>query len=607
MHDSRSASTTLLTFAGAVLVIAVLYWARAVLMPMALAALLAFVLAGPVTRLQRWVGRTIAVALTVTLVFAALAAAGWGLSSQLSRLADDLPSYRTNIREKIRDVRRVGDGPVEKLQDTFEDIRSEIDQTARPRTRTATGVVNSQEPFSIWAFPTWLSPLMGPLSTAGLVVILVVFMLLEREQLRGKLIGLLGSGHLALTTKAFDEAGQRVSRQLLMQTLVNAIYGVCVAVGLYLLDVPYPLLFGAIGAALRYIPYLGPCLAAGLPLLVSLAALPGWAGALWVLGLFVVLETFTNMVLETVLYADAAGVSQVALIIAVAFWTWVWGPIGLLLATPLTVCVVVIGRHLPGLELLSELMSDAPALRSDVAFYQRILARDHSEAAELMEKYVTTERADAVYDGLLVPALTYGRRDRMQDRLSPEEEVGTIDITRELLADAAALNRAARSEGAVVQNAPAAFGRGDQATFAVAAYAATGPADEVAIRMLEQLLDGSGVRLEMVPPQLLASEIASWLTSKGHRVICLVDLPPSRPSKARYLVKRLRAALPEVTIVVCRWAGPDFVADDAATFLDAGANHVSTSLTDARSYLRGHAPVMLSAAVPARSRDRSTA
>jgi hypothetical protein len=451
--------------------------------------------------------------------------------------------------------------------------------------------VRSQEPFSLWAVPTWLSPLVGPLSTAGLVVILVVFMLLEREQLRGKLIGMLGSGHLALTTKAFDEAGQRVRKQLLMQTLVNAIYGACVAVGLYFLGVPYPLLFGATGAALRYIPYLGPFLAAGLPILVSLAALPGWAGSLGVVALFVVLETFTNMVLETVLYADAAGVSQVALIVAVAFWTWVWGPIGLLLATPLTVCVVVIGRHMQGLDFLSELMTDAPALSADVGFYQRVLARDQSEAAELMEKHVTTEPAETLYDGLLLPALNHARRDRLQERLSADEEAGAIDTARELLADAAMLNRAARSAAV-----PAPPGRRNQDTSAVAAYAASGPADELAIRMLEQLLEDSAVRLDTAPPQLLASELMSWLTAKGHRVICVVDLPPSRASKARYLVKRLRAAVPDLTIVVCRWAGPAFTSDEAASFVEAGANHVSTSLTDTRNYLRGYAPMAVATA-----------
>ena len=245
-----------LTFAGWVLVVAVLYFGRAVLMPIALAALVAFVLAGPVTFLQRLVGRTVAVLITVGLVFALLGGAVWGLGSQLSQLVDDLPGYRTNIREKIGDVREVGNGSVEKLQKTLEDIQTEIDRTGRSR-RTTTAVVQPNR-VSLWDFPTWISPALGPLSTAGLVVILVVFMLLEREQLRGKLIEMIGSGQMALTTKALDEAGQRVSRQLLMQTLVNAIYGVMVAATLYFMDVPYPFLFGVTGAALRYIPYVGP-------------------------------------------------------------------------------------------------------------------------------------------------------------------------------------------------------------------------------------------------------------------------------------------------------------------------------------------------------------
>jgi predicted PurR-regulated permease PerM len=346
---SERTARSWLAFAGGVLVVAVLYWGRAVLMPIALAALLTFVLARPVAALQRWIGRVAAVLVTVSLVFALLGVALWFLGSQLSQLVDDLPAYRTNIRAKIGDVREVGNGSVEKLQETIDEIATEIDRSAQPRRRPSTAVVQ-REPFSLWDFPTWISPAMGPLSTAGLVVILVVFMLLEREQLRGKLIGLIGSRNLALTTKAFDEAGYRVSRQLQMQTLVNVIYGSLVAGTLYLFEVPFPLLFGATGAALRYIPYLGPFLAAAMPIAVSLAALPGWDGPLWVAGAFVVIETFTNMVLETVLYAGAAGVSQVALLIAVAFWTWLWGPIGLLLATPLTVCVVVVGRHLPGLD-----------------------------------------------------------------------------------------------------------------------------------------------------------------------------------------------------------------------------------------------------------------
>ena len=234
---------------------------------------------------------------------------------------------------------------------------------------------------------------------------MVIFMLLHREDLRGRVIGLIGHGHLAVTTKAFYEAGERVSRQLRMQTLVNSIYGVVVGIGLYFIGVPYPLLWAALAAALRFIPYVGPIISTVAPFLVSLAALPGWVRPLGVAGFFLVVELFTNLVLETILYAGAAGVSQVALLIAVAFWTWLWGPLGLLMATPLTVCLVVLGRNVPGLEFLSTLMEDAPALAPDIRYYQRLLARDHSEASDMIDQHIKSQSPETVYDALLLPGI----------------------------------------------------------------------------------------------------------------------------------------------------------------------------------------------------------
>ena len=297
-------------------------------------------------------------------------------------------------------------------------------------------VVTSEQVTGFSGF-AWLAPIVGQLGTAAFVLAMVIFMLLERRDLRDRLIGLVGHGQLAITTKAFDEAGTRVSRQLLMQSLVNLIYGIAVGIGLYFLGVPYPLVWAALGAALRFIPYIGPVLGAGAPILVSLAALQGWAGPLWVVGLFVVLELFTNLVLETVLYAGAAGVSQVALLASVAFWTWLWGPLGLLMATPLTVCLVVLGKHVPGLEFVGTLMADTPALAPEHGYYQRLLARDQAEAADLIERHIKTEPHRSVYDALLLPALNYAERDRLEQRLSVEEETAVIDATRELLLDAA--------------------------------------------------------------------------------------------------------------------------------------------------------------------------
>jgi hypothetical protein len=359
------------------------------------------------------------------------------------------------------------------------------------------------------------------------------------------------------------------------------------------LGVPYALFWAVVGASLRFIPYVGPVLAAGAPILVSLAVLPGWTQPLWVVGFFVALELFTNLVLETVLYAGAAGVSQVGLLVAVAFWTWLWGPIGLLLATPLTVCVVVLGKHVPGLEFLSTLMADTPALAADVAYYQRLLARDQSDAFERIERHQAAEGRETVYDALLLPALNYAERDRLEGRLSLTEEEMVIGATRELLTDteAAALSAPSAESGETERSGdvdeglsiPASSG---PAVLSVLAYPVNGDADAVALRMLEQLVGGEAIELEIASTGMLSSDLIAAVRQRACRVLCLADLPPSPSSKSRYLVKKLRAAFPELTIVVGRWA-PDALADDNPRRLsDAGATHVTTRLLEARDVLR---------------------
>ena len=449
-----------LSFAGGVLVVAVLYWAQAVLVPFALAILLTFVLAPPVTWLQRWVGRVPAVLVVVTLVFAALGLAGWGLTRQMDHLVEDLPGYRANIRIKIADVRLAGKGSaVEKLQETLEGIQKDLG-TEAPKGTVSRPVVVTSNPATGFSAFAWLGPLVGPLSTVALVAAMVIFMLLERRDLRDRVIGLIGHGQLATTTKAIDEAGSRVSRQLLMQSLVSLLFGIAVFVGLYFLRVPYPLVWATLGAALRFIPYVGPVLGAGAPILVSLAALEGWTGPLIVLALFVVLELFTNLVLETVLYAGALGVSQVVLLVSVAFWTWLWGPLGLLMASPLTVCLVVLGKHVPGLAFVGLLMDDTPALAPEYGFYQRLVARDQSEAAELIDSHLKTAPPASVYDALLLPALSYAERDRLEHRLSSEEEMAVIEATRELIADAAeTIRRQAEAAPPAAPPSPPFWGR----------------------------------------------------------------------------------------------------------------------------------------------------
>ena len=574
------------TFAGCALVVGVLYAAQAVLVPFALAVLFTFVLTPPVTWLERWFGRVPAVLAAVALVFMLLGLAGWGLAWQVTGLSEDLPRYRVNILAKIADVRGAGKGgSVEQLQKTIDDIKTNLEGSEAPARARSMSIVLGPDDVTAFSSFMWLGPIVGPLTTAGLVLVMAIFMLLERRDLRDRLIRLVGHGQLTATTKAFDEAGTRVSRQLLMQSLVSLAYGTAAWLGLYVLGVPYPFVWAALGAVMRFIPYIGPVLGAGAPILVSLAALDGWAGPLWVIGLFVVLELFTNLVLETVLYAGAAGVSQVALLVSVAFWTWLWGPLGLLMATPLTVCLVVLGKHVPGLGFVGTLMADTPALTPDHGYYQRLLAHDQSEAADLIERHIKTESANSIYDALLLPALNYAERDRLEGRLSPDEETAVIDATRELLSDAAESIRRARSSPSLV---PAASDvAGPRPPLRVLGYATNGAGDELALMMLEHLVEDLPITLEIAKTRLQASELVALVQARDVSVVCLADLPPSPSSKTRYLVKRLRAALPDLRILVGRWAPPSLADESTQLLREAGATLVASTLAETRACLEG--------------------
>ena len=294
--------------------------------------------------------------------------------------------------------------------------------------------------------------------------------------------------------------------------------------------------------------------------------------------------------LETALYAGAAGVSQVALLMSLAFWTWLWGPLGLLMGTPLTVCLVVLGKHVPGLEFVATLMADAPALAPEYGYYQRLLARDQSEAADLIERHIQTQAPRSVYDALLLPALNYAERDRIEQRLSLDEEAAVIDATRELLADAAESIRRMDPEPPVAppeDSQPS----GPREPLRVLGCAINGAADELALMMLRNLVDDLPIVVETTSERMQASELVSLVRTKEVSIVCLADLPPSPPTKTRYLVKKLHAALPDVRILVGRW-GPPALADESTELLrDAGAALVASTLAETRTYLGGLAEI----------------
>ena len=424
--------------ASFVLVIACLYWGRVVLIPVALAILLTFLLNPVVSMLQRLgLGRTPPVILTVVLAFVVLGGIGWAVTGQLATLANELPQYTSNLKNKIADLRGASQGGiVEKLERTVGELLDELHKTDSPRQGSPLAqdtekpvLVAVQAPSVLWQLPT----LFEPLATAGLVLVLVIFMLLKHADLRNRLIALAGYGQMTLATKALDEAGQRISRYLLMQSLINGSYGVAVGLGLFLIGVPYAVLWGFLAAALRFIPYVGPAVSALLPTALSLAVFPGWGQPLMVVGLIVLLELASNMVMEPLLYGQSAGVSAVALLVAIAFWTWLWGPVGLLLATPLTVCLGVLGKYVPQLKFVGVLIGDESPLETHTSYYQRLIAKDDDEAAELVDEYLQTHTLDEVYDDLLLPALTSAKRDHAQDALTDEDVEFVVQATRAIV------------------------------------------------------------------------------------------------------------------------------------------------------------------------------
>ena len=566
-----------LTFAGSVLVVAVLYWAQAIVVPFALAILLTFLLTPVVTPIQRHIGRVPAVLVVVLLTFTVLGAIGWATTRQLSLVIQELPRYRQNIRQKVHDIRTAGDGSVGALNEALEDIRKEIEPAAPEAPAPQPVVIQSEAPAGPWRFPTALGPLFERLATAALVVVLVIFMLLERQELRDRLIRLFGHGRLTGATRAFDEAGQRVSRYLLTQSLINLTHGIAVGVGLWAIGVPYPVLWGFLAAIMRFIPYVGPWVGAIAPLLVALAVLEGWTRPMLAAGLFVTLELFTNLVLETVFYAGAAGVSQVGLLVAVAFWTWLWGPLGLLMATPLTVVLAVLGKHVPGLRLVPALLSDDPVLEPPVRFYQRLLAGDQEEAAEVLDAHLKSAELKSVYDAIVIPALTSAELDRMDERLSLEEERVVVSGASELVEEIAGASAPTAEDAA-----PATGAR-----LRVLGCPARSDADVLAVRILDHVLAGAPIAFDALDHAVPTFEVVHMVRDRGYDAVCIVDLPPGPPSRARHLAKRLRGARPELKILVGRW-GPETLQDDETdqTLRVAGADHVGTTVHETASMLR---------------------
>jgi predicted PurR-regulated permease PerM len=563
------------------LIVAALYFAQAVLIPFALAVLLTFLLSPAVSYLQRLkLSRGAAVALVIVLVFCALGGAGWIVTAQIGTLAAELPKYRHNIAEKVRYVRSMGKGGVlENFQETVKDLQAEWEQDGQ----TQPG--KSSPPEKPRASSEWSasdrSSLARTIGMTTLVLGLVIFMLAQREELRNRLIRVIGYAHLTVTTRALDDAGRRISNYLWMQIAINGCFGLVVGVALFLIGLPYAFLWGFIAVPLLFIPIVGFWTAAALPTILSLAVFREWWWPLAIVALFFVLKTIINMILEPLLYGRSVGVFPVPLLMMIAFWTWLWGGIGLLLATPMTVCLVVFAKHVPQLEPVRVLLSDEPAMEPKISYYQRLLAMDVGEAKAILRQYFTGHGRDRIYDELLLPALSYAKADLRRHKITDSEYRCVMTGSREILQTLVS-EKVAAGDGAVDAAGPA---TSRLEKIPIVACPARDEADEIALLMLRELLDFSHYGVEIVSSGTLTSEVAASIAEKKPSLVCIAAVSPGGLPQLRYICKRLRSLSTDIKIVLVRLGGTTAIAADRESLIAAGADQVAGSLCQTRDQI----------------------
>jgi predicted PurR-regulated permease PerM len=483
-------------------------------------------------------------------------ALGFLVGSQLAHLAGELPEYQTNITQKIHSLRNTttSGGVVDRTSAMLSNLNKEIE---KPEEKGA-GNTQPQIPVPVEvhqsdASPLLLleqvaAPLLQPLATAGIVVVFVIFFLLQREDLRDRFIRLAGAGDLRRTTVALDDAARRLSRYLLIQSAINTSFGVLVGTGLWLIGVPYPVLWGILGTLLRFVPYIGPIIAAALPAIVAFAVDPGWTMLLWAMGLFLVVELIIGQAIEPWLYGHSTGLSGIAVVVAAAFWTLLWGPVGLLLSTPLTMCLVVLGRHVEHLQFLEVILGDQPALAPEEGFYQRMLAGDPDEAARQAEEFLTDKSLSAFYDEVAIGGLTLAQLDVNRGVLGHEHRVlikEAVDGVVDNLADHAPwpVPKEGENRGGLMppifisEQLPPPW----QGT-AVLCVAGRGSLDEATAAMLAQLLQKHGIGARVVPSEAVSVPNLFRLDVTGVQMAFLCYLEPGSFSNPRYLVRRLRQA-----------------------------------------------------------------
>jgi predicted PurR-regulated permease PerM len=572
-----------------VLVVLSLYFARLVLVPLAAAILITFILSPLVGLLQsNGCARFLAIILVAGGVFIILALLFAMIIGEFNNLARDIPQYQSLIVEKIKTLQSVSEGSVAKnLLNLFKEVSKDL-------TGTRDGLQDQKGPIPVTVESSFLPVIQSILGSmldflvnVGLVLLLVIFMLHQREELRNRVLRLIGTGNLSGTIKTLDDAGQRVSRFLQMQFIINLTFGTCIGIGLFCVGVPYAFLWGFLGTLLRYIPYLGPWLGAFFPLLLSWAMFSSWVPFFVVLGLFVILEVTLSNFVEPWLYGRSIGVSEVALLLFAVFWAWLWGPLGLIMATPLTAVLVVFARHFPQLEFFALLLGDQPAFDPPLAFFHRLLANDQDEAAEIVEGYVEEHGLEEVYARIIVAALTSLDKEREQGKLSSEEQVRFLQAAREILHEVVfPVQRAfwAHEQGQSEDDGAASR----TVVFGVPTHAE----DELVLEMFKEYLDPRKFQVTILSDHMLFAEILGKIKQESPPFIVISCLPSAQSARCRFLCKKTRREIPNAKLFVGYW-GLETLSDQLIQrFKTSGADFVGLTFADIAHQLGAHHPIV---------------
>jgi predicted PurR-regulated permease PerM len=556
-----------------------LYFGSEILIPVAFAILLAILLSPVVTFLQRLrLPKPVAVISTVVMAVIIIAGLTAVVASTLTTLANDLPRYESSLREKAQNIKQMatGGGTLERAANVLEDLQVELQGSKTPGAATSGPVspipVEIQEsnwgPFS--SIATVLGVVVHPLTQIGIIILMLTFILFYREDLRNRLIRLAGTGDIHRTTTALDEAGTRLSRLYATQLLINGATGLFLGAALFIIGVPGAILWGVLTAILRFVPYVGTLMASIFPIIIALAVSDGWTLALMTAGIVLVTEAVIGQIIEPLFFGKSTGVSPVAVVVAAAFWTALWGPIGLVLSTPITIMLLVVGRNIEALQFLEVMLGSSPVLTADHAFYQRMLASDPIEAAETAETYESDNKLDVYLTEVAVPGLLLAQHDKDRRVLTPEREVSVATTFSQLLED---LWPAADSK--IDSTAPVAL---------VSAHGALNFAATLAVSALLRL---KKIPHRLFPPDSIAPGKFPKDAASGVETICLCYLTAPSAAKYSYLAKRVSAQLPDAKIIGVAWQSMDnghsMISPEHVAAMLPNANRSQTEQSEAPS------------------------